>query len=123
MKKQIPWNKGKKLSKKHRINLSKSHLGQKAWNKGLNRITKVCLNCSKEFNVKVNRKDSAKYCCVDCYAECKKGTKLNYETKRKMSLAKKVEFLKTSLIINMIKFQNLKRICLRMLKKYFLMQY
>lgn len=40
----IPWNKGKngskgfwtgkKMSKKHKKNLSKSHIGQKSWNKG-----------------------------------------------------------------------------------------
>lgn len=34
---RIPWNKGKRLSKQHRENLSKAHLGQKAWNKGLSR--------------------------------------------------------------------------------------
>ena len=30
----IPWNKNKKLSDKHIENLSKSHKGQNAWNKG-----------------------------------------------------------------------------------------
>jgi group I intron endonuclease len=29
------WNRGKKLSKEHIENLRKSHLGQKAWNKGM----------------------------------------------------------------------------------------
>ena len=32
---RIAWNKGKKLSDGHIKNLSKSHLGQKAWNKGI----------------------------------------------------------------------------------------
>jgi hypothetical protein len=31
----IPWNKGKKLSIEHCENLSSSHMGQTAWNKGV----------------------------------------------------------------------------------------
>src|SRR3989344_320104 len=34
-KEQIPWNKGKKLSAKHRRKLSESHKGQTSWNKGI----------------------------------------------------------------------------------------
>ena len=34
IKKQVAWNKGKKLSPIHRENLSISHMGQIAWNKG-----------------------------------------------------------------------------------------
>ena len=35
---RVPWNKGKKLSDKHKRNLSLSHKGKSSWNKGLKGI-------------------------------------------------------------------------------------
>lgn len=40
---RVPWNKGKKLSKKYRQKLSDSHKGQVPWNKGLTKDTNEML--------------------------------------------------------------------------------
>lgn len=52
----IPWNKGKESTEEHRINLSLSHKGQKAWNKGSAPESKQG-HLSKEWNRKVKERD------------------------------------------------------------------
>ena len=61
----VAWNKGKKLSPEHRENLRISHIGQKAWNKGV-QTKKHCLYCNKEFYVNTSNLDR-KFCGQRCY--------------------------------------------------------
>lgn len=67
-----------KFSREHRKNLSKSHIGQKAWNKGiLSKTTiekikekRICLFCGKEYGYKKNSVGayviSKKFCGEEC---------------------------------------------------------
>ena len=54
---KTPWNKGKKLSKEHRENLSKAHKGQTPWNKGKKGEYKVS-PCSEERKKKIGKANS-----------------------------------------------------------------
>src|SRR3990167_2273826 len=57
--------------------------GHKPWNQD-KRVKKFCLLCSKEFIVNYYRKDSAKYCCNNCFHKAREGTKLSDEIKSHM---------------------------------------
>jgi very-short-patch-repair endonuclease len=46
----IPWNKGKKLSVEHCENLSSAHMGQSAWNKGLQGATTRTTESKEAFS-------------------------------------------------------------------------
>lgn len=82
------WNKGKKLPEWYRQKLSKAHLGQIAWNKGLTvkdprvkscvekrirRIIKTCKVCGKIIEVKVCLQYRKKYCSFKCRNKGLKG--------------------------------------------------
>ena len=54
------------ITEKHRENLRKSHLGQKAWNKGLGSVEKTCKTCKKKFIVIAARAKTAKFCNREC---------------------------------------------------------
>lgn len=47
IKKRVPWNKDKKLTKKHRDNISKGRKGKEAWNKGVPRTEETRKKISK----------------------------------------------------------------------------
>lgn len=54
------WNSGKKLSKEHCENLSKSHMGQPAWNKGLPKEKQPNFGkvCSEQRKKKIGKANS-----------------------------------------------------------------
>lgn len=83
------WNKGKKLSDEHKLNLSKSHIGQISNMKGKHHSnetkTKISLSkkkylknkceiCFKEFEYKDNRQ---KTCSIKCLSELRSKYKIN----------------------------------------------
>ena len=48
-------------------------------------ITKICLQCRKEFEVYPYRKNTVKYCSYKCYWKSLKGKKLSIEHKKNVS--------------------------------------
>lgn len=62
MKRQIAWNKGKKLSSSHIENLRQAHYGQKPWNKSENYL--VCPQCNKSFHTSPSNK--RRFCSRTC---------------------------------------------------------
>jgi len=58
--------KGYKFTKEQKERLSKAHLGQKAWNKGLGSTKKDCGTCGEEFTVIAARKKTARFCSRKC---------------------------------------------------------
>ena len=87
----IAWNKGKKLSDEHRKNLSISHIGQKAWNKGTAKpkIKKgpsrywLGKKRSKEDRIKMSLGKKGKT--YPKMSDWKIGRKLSKTTKKRMS--------------------------------------
>ena len=87
-KKMSELKKGVKLSKEHIENIRKSHIGQKAWNKGRKfpqyfgenhpnwkpKIKKICLVCNKGFEVPPSW-SKRKLCSKECFKKEMKGRK------------------------------------------------
>lgn len=87
-------NVGRKCSEETRKKISEANKKEK--------VAKICLTCKKKFWVIPSRKNTAKYCSLNCrkgwhlseetkrkFSEIRKGIKLSEETKRRMSIARK----------------------------------
>ena len=89
----IPWNKGKKLTKKHRKNLSESHKGQIPWNKGTKKPKMKKGPARYWLGKKRSKEDKQKMSLGKLgkpypkMSEWKKGRKVSSETRKKMSKA------------------------------------
>ena len=71
---RVPWNKGKKLSDKHRLMLSISHIGKVSRPKQ----SSICSHCDIKYYKADggSRKKDRKYCSESCYHKSQVGKRL-----------------------------------------------
>jgi len=108
-----PWNKGKILNEEGRKKLSNSHLGQKAWNKGINMWknkihprgmkgkTNKWGNHTKSSKMKISRTKKELYK-KGLIIPHNKGKKLSQKIKLKISNSKIKHFKKECIVCNKI---------------------